>query len=213
MLTRRNPGTVFARITHLLEQKLVPSAVGLRQYGSRTYRGYWALILEQPHSEQFDPTRLRHVFPQDPPPGAAAAEVPEAFIRRPTSDPPDAASATTTPSFTEENNVTVNTVEASAEEDLARLLARENLLIAPEVPTNCCMSGCMNCVWDLYADEMETYQASKRDIRQCRRDLLLASGREQEIAQEEEKEVPDSDVMDPGMAAFLEFEKKMQSPP
>jgi len=27
----------------------------------------------------------------------------------------------------------------------------------PEEPENCCMSGCVNCVWDLYRDEMEEW--------------------------------------------------------
>ena len=27
----------------------------------------------------------------------------------------------------------------------------------PEEPENCCMSGCVNCVWDQYRDEMEEW--------------------------------------------------------
>ncbi|KAF1947695.1 hypothetical protein EJ02DRAFT_449175 [Clathrospora elynae] len=27
----------------------------------------------------------------------------------------------------------------------------------PEEPDNCCMSGCVNCVWDMYRDEMEEW--------------------------------------------------------
>jgi hypothetical protein len=27
----------------------------------------------------------------------------------------------------------------------------------PEEPDNCCMSGCVNCVWDRYRDEMEEW--------------------------------------------------------
>lgn len=30
----------------------------------------------------------------------------------------------------------------------------------PAEPDNCCMSGCVNCVWDLYRDEMEEWAAS-----------------------------------------------------
>ncbi|KAI1172202.1 oxidoreductase-like protein [Nemania sp. FL0916] len=30
----------------------------------------------------------------------------------------------------------------------------------PEEPDNCCMSGCVNCVWDLYRDEMEEWAAA-----------------------------------------------------
>ncbi|XXG95343.1 hypoxanthine-guanine phosphoribosyltransferase [Hypoxylon texense] len=30
----------------------------------------------------------------------------------------------------------------------------------PEEPDNCCMSGCVNCVWDRYRDEMEEFAAA-----------------------------------------------------
>lgn len=29
----------------------------------------------------------------------------------------------------------------------------------PEEPDNCCMSGCVNCVWDVYRDELEEWAA------------------------------------------------------
>jgi predicted nucleic acid-binding Zn-ribbon protein len=33
----------------------------------------------------------------------------------------------------------------------------------PDEPDNCCMSGCVNCVWDMYRDEMEEWaEMSKR---------------------------------------------------
>ncbi|KUI70000.1 hypothetical protein VM1G_05314 [Cytospora mali] len=33
----------------------------------------------------------------------------------------------------------------------------------PEEPDNCCMSGCVNCVWDLYRDEMEEWAAANAE--------------------------------------------------
>ncbi|KAF7928460.1 uncharacterized protein EAE98_005516 [Botrytis deweyae] len=33
----------------------------------------------------------------------------------------------------------------------------------PEEPDNCCMSGCVNCVWDRYRDEIEEWAAAKKD--------------------------------------------------
>jgi outer membrane biosynthesis protein TonB len=30
----------------------------------------------------------------------------------------------------------------------------------PEEPDNCCMSGCVNCVWDLYRDDMEDWASA-----------------------------------------------------
>jgi len=32
----------------------------------------------------------------------------------------------------------------------------------PEEPDNCCMSGCVNCVWDRYRDELEEWSTARR---------------------------------------------------
>ncbi len=32
----------------------------------------------------------------------------------------------------------------------------------PEEPDNCCMSGCVNCVWDRYGEEVEEWAAATR---------------------------------------------------
>ncbi|KAM4062759.1 Oxidoreductase-like protein [Hirsutella rhossiliensis] len=33
----------------------------------------------------------------------------------------------------------------------------------PEEPDNCCMSGCVNCVWDRFRDDMEEWSARKNE--------------------------------------------------
>ncbi|MCJ1439015.1 hypothetical protein MMC27_008405 [Xylographa pallens] len=35
----------------------------------------------------------------------------------------------------------------------------------PQEPDNCCMSGCVNCVWDLYRDDVEEWAAKSREAR------------------------------------------------
>jgi hypothetical protein len=35
----------------------------------------------------------------------------------------------------------------------------------PEEPDNCCMSGCVNCVWEMYRDEMEEWAAKSMQAR------------------------------------------------
>ncbi|KAF3036449.1 hypothetical protein E8E12_005539 [Didymella heteroderae] len=49
----------------------------------------------------------------------------------------------------------------------------------PSEPDNCCMSGCVNCVWDLYRDEMEEWaeqSAKARAAIQANREEAQGSG-------------------------------------
>ncbi|KAH8732481.1 oxidoreductase-like protein [Phaeosphaeriaceae sp. PMI808] len=42
-------------------------------------------------------------------------------------------------------------------EAASRVIAGISVPPKPEEPDNCCMSGCVNCVWDMYRDEMEEW--------------------------------------------------------
>jgi predicted nucleic acid-binding Zn-ribbon protein len=37
----------------------------------------------------------------------------------------------------------------------------------PEEPDNCCMSGCVNCVWDIYRDDLEEWAAKSAQAREA----------------------------------------------
>lgn len=50
----------------------------------------------------------------------------------------------------------------------------------PEEPDNCCMSGCVNCVWDRYRDELENW-ASKSALA---RERLLAQRKKEDAARQ-----------------------------
>ncbi|KAJ3180006.1 hypothetical protein HDU87_002229 [Geranomyces variabilis] len=203
--TTRRAATSTASSTHAAASDRL---VSRSSHGPRSYRGYWDLVLEQPHSEQFDPTKLQRrpfVSPAHHPVVTSATSSSSTAQDEPPSQPPLSA----TPTLTDENDVPHDTVEAAAGEELARLNAEENSLVPPEVPTTCCMSGCVNCTWDLYQDNMEAFQASKNKIRARRRELLLAAGREKEAADVDEPFSPE-ESLDPSMAAFLELEKKLR---
>ncbi|KAL2187147.1 hypothetical protein L209DRAFT_728010 [Thermothelomyces heterothallicus CBS 203.75] len=58
---------------------------------------------------------------------------------------------------------------AERRERLARIRTESRLVAGvlvpprPEEPDNCCMSGCVNCVWDRYRDEMEEWAARRAE--------------------------------------------------
>ena len=45
----------------------------------------------------------------------------------------------------------------------------------PEEPDNCCMSGCVNCVWEAYRDDMEEWVRKKAE---AKRRELMSKGRD-----------------------------------
>ena len=60
------------------------------------------------------------------------------------------------------------TIEAKS-----RMIAGVLVPPRPQEPDNCCMSGCVNCVWDLYRDDLEEWASKSAD---ARRRSMMAQG-------------------------------------
>lgn len=58
----------------------------------------------------------------------------------------------------------------------------------PEEPDNCCMSGCVNCVWDLFRDEMEEWALANAEA--DRRLAARAAAEGQDGGQDKTKVAP-----------------------
>lgn len=107
-----------------------------------------------------------------------------------TSSTPPPSSSTTSPSSSpgpppssaeERARIVFGTRLAGPGDEVARISLKKNksTLVAgvlvppePEEPDNCCMSGCVNCVWELYREDMEEFAAKKSE---AERRLILES--------------------------------------
>jgi hypothetical protein len=94
-----------------------------------------------------------------------------------TSKPPTTASASSTPPISskeahEEDSGPAILFSSRLSSPLERRskIQKKSVLIAgvwvpsrPGEPDNCCMSGCVNCVWDQYRDELEEWAAARKE--------------------------------------------------
>lgn len=87
----------------------------------------------------------------------------------------------------------------------------------PAEPDNCCMSGCANCVWDNYRDEMEEWAAARRLAEaNLRRERGQTTGAEEGAAGRETgpaKGLLDEDMFSGipvGIREFMKQEKRLR---
>ncbi|RFU24263.1 hypothetical protein B7463_g12077, partial [Scytalidium lignicola] len=81
------------------------------------------------------------------------------------------AKATTAPAATasEEPKIIFSSRLSSPLERRSEIMKKSSLVAGvvvpprPGEPENCCMSGCVNCVWDRFRDEMEEWAAARKE--------------------------------------------------
>ncbi|KAI0173045.1 oxidoreductase-like protein [Hypoxylon sp. FL1284] len=135
---------------------------------------YYEAVLNKPQP-------IPEVKPEDPP--TSSPKSPRSTVKKAPAKKPKDTGSETTPSSSSSGPET-SAQPASAQEK-ARIIFGSRLagpaeraerleairnrstLIAgvivpprPEEPDNCCMSGCVNCVWDRYRDEVEEFAAA-----------------------------------------------------
>ncbi|OTA96165.1 hypothetical protein M434DRAFT_9036 [Hypoxylon sp. CO27-5] len=147
---------------------------------------YYEAILNRPQP-------IPEVKPEDPP--TSSPKSPRSTVKKtPVKKPKEGAenvTSSSSPSPSSSSGPVTSTEPASAKEkariifgsrlagpaeraERLEAIRKRSTLIAgvlvpprPEEPDNCCMSGCVNCVWDRYRDEMEEWIAASTRAQQA----------------------------------------------
>ncbi|KAI1003601.1 hypothetical protein K3495_g4604 [Podosphaera aphanis] len=45
----------------------------------------------------------------------------------------------------------------------------------PKEPDNCCMSGCVNCVWEIYTEDLEAWASAKKNFENTNKDVASSA--------------------------------------
>ena len=88
---------------------------------------------------------------------------------------------------------------------IERLHKSETSLIKPKPPgsDDCCMSGCVNCVWNTFQEDLDQYNDHRRAIHE-RKKVLGAVGANEDFTAEK----PSAEIE--SMRSFVEMEKKLR---
>ncbi|KAK8161646.1 oxidoreductase-like protein [Phyllosticta citrichinensis] len=72
------------------------------------------------------------------------------------------------------------TERKAARKAAAREVAGVEIPPRPDEPDNCCMSGCVNCVWDVYRDELEEWALASREAKRRMKEMKAEGGKGEE---------------------------------
>ncbi|PQE19862.1 Oxidoreductase protein [Rutstroemia sp. NJR-2017a BVV2] len=99
-----------------------------------------------------------------PPTIASPSNPPITFSSKPSSTPPE-------PSILFSSRLSSPLERRSEIARKSRLVAGVLVPPRPSEPDNCCMSGCVNCVWDRYRDEVEEWAAATKEADKALRSM------------------------------------------
>lgn len=77
----------------------------------------------------------------------------------------------------------------------------------PEEPDNCCMSGCVNCVWDLFRDEMEEWALANAEVEKRLKAAAVAAEEGSFAVEDGEQKAPNAPSIPP------QAQQQQQQPP
>lgn len=90
--------------------------------------------------------------------------------------------------------------------DKAKMYAGVVVPARPEEPLNCCQSGCVHCVWDIYREDIEDYEAKKKEAREA----LTKSGKTVPVELGGSGEPDIIGQLSPSLQAFIKLEKQLK---
>jgi len=154
-ITMYRPGNYICNMCRLLGRALPARTAGPKHRrpkstsstpSSEPIEDYYSLLLSQPLLQTVPTIRTSPSPRTPPPPDSKAANIAKA-------------------------RVVFGSRLAGPAERRREIDAKSSLIAGvlvpsrPQEPDNCCMSGCVNCVWDIYRDDLEEWAAKSREAR------------------------------------------------